>query len=151
MPELDSCGPSTRALTTRFSPWHACGSDHAGYSAGMKRSAHLSLEGCVLRLQPGDTDHEGAARQWEETFGVARSRDLLAFTNARMGFIAGRQGQPEGLVSITVGVQGKDKLAAIMERAIEAGACADGRRIHMLGVKWDFTLVGSRAETKGKL
>ena len=95
MPELDSHTPGPNnptPLKSRFSPWHACGSDHKVYYPGMKRSEHLSLEGCVLRLQPGDYDHEAASRQWEETFGVARSRDLLAFTNARLGFTPGREG-----------------------------------------------------------
>jgi hypothetical protein len=152
MPELDSCGPSDpAALTTRFSPWHACGPDYSLYSAGMKRSAHLSLAGCVLRLQPGDTGHEAAARQWEETFGVARSRDLLAFTNARLGFVAGRAGRPEGLDSITVGVTGDADLADIMKRAKESGVATDGRRIDMLGVKWNFTLLTGGGTAKGKL
>ncbi|KAF9697988.1 hypothetical protein EKO04_004316 [Ascochyta lentis] len=106
MPELDSHAPSTdnpTPLKSRFSPWHACGPDYEKYYPRMKQTAHLSLEGCVLRLQAGDHGHEAAARDWEEVFGVARSRDLLAFTNARMGFIPGRDGHPEGLVSITVG------------------------------------------------
>jgi hypothetical protein len=152
MPELDSCGPGDQdALTTRFSPWHACGSDYRLYSVGMKRSGHLSLEGCVLRLQPGDTDHEAAARQWEETFGVVRSRDLLAFTNARLGFLTAQAGQPEGLASITIGVAGEGNLAAILERAKNAGVEAERRCIDMLGVTWDFTLLTSRAETMPKL
>lgn len=144
MPELDSHAPTPNnptPLKSRFSPWHACGSDHKSYYPGMKRSTDLSLEGCVLRLQPGDTDHEAAARQWEETFGITRSRDLLAFTNARLGFIAGREGRREGLVSITVGVNGRDKLDAIMERAREAGICAEGC-IDICGLKWNLVLTG---------
>jgi hypothetical protein len=142
MPELDSHTPEPNnptPLKSRFSRWHAAGSDHKVYYPGMKRSAHLTLEGCVLRLQPGDSGHEGAARQWEETFGVARSRDLLAFTNARMGFVAGRQGQPEGLLSVTIGVSDRDKLDAIKARAKEAGVYADGHLI-MCGVQWNLTL-----------
>jgi hypothetical protein len=107
----------------------------------MKRSAHLSLEGCVLRLQPGDYDHEAAARQWEEIFGVERSRDLLAFTNARIGFVPGQRGRSEGLVSLTIGVKGRDKLDAILRRAREAGVCDDGG-VQMCGVKWNFVLTG---------
>lgn len=107
----------------------------------MKRSGHLTLEGCVLRLQPGDTDHEAAARQWEEIFGVTRSRDLLAFTNARLGFVGGRDGQPDGLLSITIGVNGSDKLADIVARAKEAGVYADGR-LAMCGVQWNLVLKG---------
>lgn len=144
MPELDSHAPSPNnptPLKSRFSPWHACGSDHKVYYPGMKRSQHLTLEGCVLRLAPGDVGHEAAARQWEDIFGVARSRDLLAFTNARLGFIPGQEGQPEGLVSITVGVNGKDKLEAILERAKKEGLCGDGW-INMCGIKWHFVLTG---------
>lgn len=107
----------------------------------MNRAAHLTLEGCVLRLQPDDYEHEAAARQWEETFGVARSRDLLAFTNARMGFVPGSKGCPEGLVSITVGVKGKGKLDDIMVRAREAGVCHDGY-VDMCGIRWNFSLTG---------
>jgi len=115
----------------------------------MQRSEHLTLEGCVLRLEPGNLDHEAAARQWEEIFGVIRSRDLLAFTNARLGFIPGRAGQPEGLVSITVGVNGKSRLDAIEERAKDAGIYRDGS-IEMCGTRWYFVLTGS-GESKGKL
>lgn len=107
----------------------------------MKRSAHLSLEGCVLRLQPGDYEHEAAARQWEQIFGVARNRDLLAFTNARMGFVPGREGCAEGLVSITVGVRGQEKLNAILKRAEEVGVYTAGR-IDMCGVQWNFVSTG---------
>lgn len=149
MPELDSHTPGPNnptPLKSRFSPWHACGSDYKTYSLGMRRSAHLTLEGCILRLQPGDYAHEEAARQWEEIFGVARSRDLLAFTNARMGFIPGREGHTEGLVSITVGVRGQNRLDAILKRAREAGVCNNGH-VEMCGVQWLFVLAG-REESK---
>ncbi|KAJ8113098.1 hypothetical protein OPT61_g4707 [Boeremia exigua] len=144
MPELDSHAPTPNNPTpvkTRFSPWHACGTDHKTYGPEMRRSAHLSLEGCILRLQPGDYGHEAAARQWEEMFGVARSRDLLAFTNARMGFVPGREGHTEGLILITVGVRGQDQLDAILRRAREADVYKDGR-IQMCGVQWLFVLTG---------
>jgi hypothetical protein len=152
IPELDSHKPQANnptPLKSRFSPWHACGSDHKVYYPGMKRSEHLRLEGCVLRLQPSNSDHEGAARQWEEIFGVTRSRDLLAFTNARLGFVPGREGRSEGLVSITVGVNGKDKLDLIVERARKAGSYAEGG-INMCGIKWNLVLTG-HGEVKGKL
>lgn len=149
MPELDSHAPGPNnptPLKSRFSPWHACGTDHKAYYPGMKQSAHLSLEGCVLRLQPGDYGHEAAARQWEDMFGVARSRDLLAFTNARMGFVPGREGHTEGLISITVGVRGQEQLDAILRRAEEANVCKEGRT-RMCGVQWNFVLAG-HAEPK---
>jgi hypothetical protein len=115
----------------------------------MKRSEHLSLEGCVLRLQPGDYDHEAASRQWEETFGVARSRDLLAFTNARLGFTPGREGLAEGLTSITVGVSSQAKLEEIRARAREVGVLNSGA-IEMCGVKFFLSLTATGA-AKGKL
>ncbi|EOA88309.1 uncharacterized protein SETTUDRAFT_107956 [Exserohilum turcica Et28A] len=152
IPELDSHKPgptNPTPLKTRFSPWHACGSNVESYTPGMKQTGHLSLEGCVLCLQPGDVGHEAAARQWEEVFGVARSRDLLAFTNARLGFVRGRPGLAEGLVSITVGVQGKEQYESILERARKAGICS-GRCIEMCGVKWYLTLTGS-GDNRGKL
>lgn len=152
MPELDSHVPDPKnptPLQSRFSPWHACGTDIDRYTSGMKRAQHLTLEGCVLRLQPGDLGHEAAARQWEEIFGVVRSRDLLAFTNARLGFIPGRKGQPEGLASITIGVKGKDEYDAILERARDAGLCGDGG-IDMCGVRWYLALTGHGA-SQGKL
>lgn len=144
MPELDSHAPSSNnptPLKSRLSPWHACGPDYEFYHAGMKRSEHLTLQGCVLRLKPGDYGHEAASREWEEMFGVVRSRDLLAFTNARVGFVPGEKGQPEGLVSITVGVKGKDKLEAIRKRATEVGVRSE-QGIEMCGVQWKFTLTG---------
>lgn len=151
MPELDSHAPSPDSptpLKSRFSPWHACGSDHKTYYPGMKRAAHLSLEGCSLQIA-ADQNHEEAARKWEEIFGVGRSRDMLAFTNARLGFSRGYPGQPEGLISITVGVNGKEKLEGIWERAKKEGLTED-RWINMCGVKWYLVLTG-HGETKGKL
>ncbi|KAJ4298962.1 hypothetical protein N0V90_004206 [Kalmusia sp. IMI 367209] len=152
MAELDSHAPSKanpEPLKERFSPWHACGSDYDSYFEGMKRTSDLTLEGCVLRLAPGDVGHEDAARQWEEVFGVGRSRDLLAFTNARLGFIIGKEGEREGLVSVTVGVNGKKRFDGILERASKAGLCGDGW-INMCGVKWYFVLTG-HDESKEKL
>mgnify|MGYP006877410597 CR=1 FL=1 len=144
MPELDSHAPGPNNPTpvqTRFSPWHACGQQSDIYIPSMKKSGHLNLEGCTLRLQPGDVGHEAASRQWEEIFGVGRSRDMLAFTNARLGFIRGQEGQPEGLVAVTIGVRGKERLDAILERAQNAGVCGNGW-IAMCGIKWYFVLTG---------
>ncbi|KAK1912027.1 hypothetical protein P3342_012510 [Pyrenophora teres f. teres] len=114
----------------------------------MKQSGHLNLEGCILRLQPGDVGHEAASRQWEDMFGVGRSRDMLAIINARLGFIRGQEGQAEGLVSVKVGLKGKKKLNAILERARNAGVCGNGW-INMCGIKWCFVLTGHEA-SKGK-
>ncbi|OCK84149.1 hypothetical protein K432DRAFT_378895 [Lepidopterella palustris CBS 459.81] len=151
MPELDAHRPTPEnptPITSRFSHWHACGPDYNSYSAAMKRHSNLHLSGLVCRLEPGDVDHEGAPRQWEEMFGVARSRDLLAFTNARLGFTRGEEGKPEGLVSITIGVEGVEYLNGILERARAEGLCENGW-INMLGVKWYFVLAGfGDAKTK---
>lgn len=92
-------------------------------------------------------DHEAAAREWEDIFGIPRSRDLLAFTNARIGFICGVEGQPDGLVPITIGAEGRDEFNAILDRAREEGLCGDGH-INMLGVKWYFTCMDEGAKTK---
>jgi hypothetical protein len=152
MAEVDSHAPSTenpKPLNTRFSPWHACGPEYNAYASAMERTSHLTLQGCVLRLAPGDSGHEAAARQWEDIFGVVRSRDLLAFTNARLGFVPGREGLPEGLVSITVGVNGVDKLEAVRSRAREVGVCGS-EGINMCGVQWNFVLTG-HGESTSKL
>ncbi|RYN46519.1 hypothetical protein AA0114_g8309 [Alternaria tenuissima] len=152
MPELDSHVPGPKNPTpiqSRFSPWHACGSDVERYTTSMRRTQHLTLEGCVLRLQPGDLGHEAAAREWEGIFGVARIRDLLAFTNARLGFIPGKKGQSEGLVAITIGVKGKSEYDAILKRARDAGLWTDGG-IDMCGVRWHLALTGLGA-SQGKL
>lgn len=151
MAELDSHAP-TKAnptpLMTRFSPWHACGPNLKAYEPGMKRTAHISLEGCSLRLSSGQ-NHEEAARQWEEIFGVGRSRDMLAFTNCRLGFARAVEGKSEGLLSVTVGVNGKDKIVEIWERARELGLTED-LWVNICGVRWFFVLTG-HGESKGKL
>ena len=113
----------------------------------MKRRSHLHLHHVVCRLVPGDVDHEAASREWGDIFGIPRSRNLLAFTNARMRFIRGVEGQPDGLASITIGVEGRDELNAILDRAREEWLCGDGW-INMLGVKWHFTCMGEGAKTK---
>lgn len=150
MPELDAHQPNETnptPLTTRFSPWHACGplASYPSYSAIMKRHSDLHLVGAVLRLAAGDSETEAASRQWEEIFGVPRSRDLLAFTNARIGFIRGEEGEREGLVSITIAVEGKERFQGILQRASNAGLCGDGW-INMCGVRWYFVEAGQSQE-----
>lgn len=151
MPELDShdiTSTNNTPLQSRFSPWHACGQDYESYSAGMKRNGDLSLLGCVLRLAPGDYDAELGSKQWEDLFGIPRSRDLLAFTNARMGFVPGRDGEPEGLVSITVGVTGQRRMEEIFERASKLGLNIEQGGIDMLGVRWFFSNGGEETRSK---
>ncbi len=152
MPELDSHRPSPtnpEPLTSRFSPWHACGADYSSYSAGMKRCSHIRLISAVCRLAPGDEDTQAAARQWEELFGVSTEGTELAFTNMRMKFVKGGDGEAEGLESITIAVGGEERFNAILEAAREEGLCGDGW-INMLGVKWYFVLVGE-GSTKSQL
>lgn len=144
MPELDSHAPSPDhpdPLSSRFSPWHACGADYGSYSTGMKRCSDLHLVGAACRLAPGNTDTESAAQRWEEVFGVPRSRDGLAFTNALMRFQPGMEGKPEGLESITIAVDGEARMAGILERARAEGLCGDGW-INMVGAKWYFVRAG---------
>ena len=120
----------------------------------MKRHGHLSLLGAVCRLAPGDWGAETAASQWEATFGVPRSRDLIQFTNARVGFLHGEEGQPEGIISISIGVKGEKKRDEIFQRAKQKGVLGgdEARKwVEMLGVKWYFTLTGNDEETQSKL
>lgn len=107
----------------------------------MKRCSHLRLISAACRLAPGDVDTEAAARQWEELFSVPRERDELVFTNMRMKFIKGGEGEAEGLESITIAVEGEERFNAILNTAREEGLCGDGW-INMLSVKWYFVLVG---------
>lgn len=149
MPELDSHGASPKhpdPLSSTFSPWHAAGTDYASYSAGMQRRSDLHLTGAVCRLEPGDTNTEAALHQWEELFGLPRDLNQLVFTNARMGFVRGQQGKPDGLTSITVAVEGEERLAGIMQRARERGVCGDGW-VDMLNLKWYFVLAGESKST----
>jgi len=97
-------------------------------------------------LAPGDNDGESASRQWEDIFGVPRSRDLVAFTNARLGFIRGEEGKPEGIVSITIAVKGQKTFDGIQERASQMGLCGDGW-INMVGVRWYFSHAGEDTST----
>lgn len=145
IPELDSHAPTPdfpNPLQTRISPWHACGPDQERYMASMRKHAHLSLLGAVCRIKPGDGGSEVAATQWQDTFGVTRVRDLLGFTNARVGFIRGEEGKAEGMVSVTVGVHGQKRKDAILARARERGVVGSDGAAEMVGVRWNFSLTG---------
>jgi hypothetical protein len=148
MPELDSHAPSPSnptPLATEYSPWHACGKDFEKYSAGMQRCAHLKLISVTLRLAPGQSDGRSASRQWQDFFGVRQEGDESVFTNARMKFAPGTEGQPEGLESVTIGVRGKDKFDNILKAIKREGLCGDGWT-DMLGVKWYFMLLGEETQ-----
>src|ERR1700742_813292 len=119
MPELDSIKPTDdwpTPLATEISPYPSLGPNSRAplYLAAMRHASYLRLVGVILRLEPDDDDTEGAARQWEETFGIVRRKDLLCFTNARMGFVAGLKGQPDGIHSITIAVEGKERLERML-------------------------------------
>ncbi|KIV97450.1 hypothetical protein PV10_01201 [Exophiala mesophila] len=140
MPELDSHTPSPKnptPLDSPFSPWHACGADYLAYSTAMKRRAHLKLIGATLRLAPGNTNIQAAAQRWNHLFGVPSQANNLLFTNAKLDFVNGVQGQPEGLERITIQVDGKDRLERILNIARREGVYKDGA-VEMLGVKWNF-------------
>ena len=145
MPELDSHAPTKanpEPLKSAFSPWHACGADYENYSKLMKKYGDLHLASALLRLAPGDWDTEAASRQWETIFGVGMSRDLVAFTNARMGFVRGQEGQSEGLESITITVNGGDRMDGILQRAKQEGVLEEDGSLRMLNVKWYIRYAG---------
>lgn len=145
MPELDShrtTSSNPDPLNTQFSPWHACGpsSTYPTYSAGMKRHKDLHLLGATLRLKPGEEDTHEAAKQWENILGVKARGPELMFTNARIEFVKGVDGKPEGIIEIMVGVEGRERLRGIFDRAREEGCQVDESRgaVEMLGVRFSF-------------
>lgn len=108
----------------------------------MKRHSHLRFLSATCRLAPGDEDTEGAARQWEDTFGVKR-RKLKGeneFTNARLKFIPGETRKSEGLVEVCIGVEGKVALSNILGRANRMGVLGNDGTVEMVGVRWKFVL-----------
>ena len=101
-----------------------------------------------------DGDGESAATQWEQIFGIPRSRDLVAFTNARLGFMRGEEGKQDGIVSISIGVRGEKKRNEILQRAEERGLLErDGgsKWVNMFGIKWYFSLTSNDEEPASKL
>jgi hypothetical protein len=142
MPELDS-HHATEAypnpVTTEFSPWLALGPPERAplYLAAMRSCSYLRLMGVVLRLEPDDTDTLAAAKQWEGTFGVKRRGELMCYTNSRMGFVAGTKGQTSGIHSITVAVDGRERLDRMLWAAKEEGLYGDGWT-DMIGIRWYF-------------
>jgi len=142
MPELDSHKPTAdwpSPVWTQISPTITLGPmDRAPiYLAAMEHSSFLRLVGVVLRLDPGDEDTIGAAKQWEDTFGITRSQDQLLFTNARIGFVSGQKGEPAGIHSIIIAVNGKQRLERMLWSAKVENLCGDGY-VQMLGVRWYF-------------
>lgn len=153
MPELDSHVPTDAWPTPHaaaISPWGALGPAARAplYMAAMRDAAHLRLVGVVLRLAPDDADTLGAARQWEGTFGVVRVGDGLRFTNARMGFVAGVRGESEGIQSVTVAVEGRERLERMVWAAKNEGVFDERGFAKMVGVRWYFVEAGESAAKK---
>ncbi|KAF2403788.1 hypothetical protein EJ06DRAFT_505100 [Trichodelitschia bisporula] len=144
IPELDAQYGAGKGVEVRFGAWHALGPRHEEYVGGMRETAGLGLLGVVCRLKAGEVDVEGAARRWRDLFGVAMSRDLVAFTNARLGFVRGVEGKGAGIESITVGVAGREKLEDVIKKAREKGVWRGGTHgwAEMCGVKWHFVQTG---------
>ncbi|OAX81462.1 hypothetical protein ACJ72_04201 [Emergomyces africanus] len=154
IPELDShraTPTNPEPVASRFAPWHACGKDYDSYSRGMKRTADLHLVDVTCRLAPGDGDIDAALKQWEETFGISRGPESLQFTNARMRFLSGMQGQSEGLAGITIAVQGEGRLKGIFDRARELNLPLGDGWVDMLGVRWCFVAPDRGREQASKL
>jgi hypothetical protein len=153
MPELDSHFIKegvVDGVKERVAPWHACGpaSGWERYGEAMRKFGHLWLLGVKLQLGEKDRDVEGAARQWESLFGVKRvGRREVGFTNARMLFLEGKEGESEGLKEIVVGIEGRKKLQGVLRRARGEGfevneeAEGNGGTFAMLGVRWRFVLL----------
>ncbi|KGM91882.1 uncharacterized protein PADG_12023 [Paracoccidioides brasiliensis Pb18] len=141
IPELDSheaTPANPTPVTSRFSPWHACGKDYSSYSKGMNNMADLYLAGVTCRLAPGDEDIDSTLDQWKATFGIAGSRDYVQFTNVSMRFLPGMEGQSAGLMDITIAVQGEERLKETFDRARELNVLSGDGWVDMLGVRWRF-------------
>jgi hypothetical protein len=116
----------------------------------MKRHADLHLLGATLRLKPVDQDIRGAAKQWEDVLGVNAQENAVVYSIARMDFVKGVEGQPEGIVEIVIGVEGDERLSGILERAKEQGCKVEKGQgtVEMLGVRFIFVEVPKVAESK---
>jgi hypothetical protein len=153
MPSLDTQKPSDHWASpwaTEISPWEALGPLTRAplYLAAMRHASYLRLVGVVLRLEPNDDDTEGAAKQWEDIFGIVRRKDLVCYTNAKMGFVAGLEGQPAGIHSITIAVEGKERMDRMLWAAREEGVCGYNW-VDMVGVRWFFVEAGT-SDAQGK-
>ena len=116
----------------------------------MRRCSHLKLLGVTLRLAPGQSDVQNAAQQWQGYFGIRREGARLSFTNARLEFVPGVDGVPEGLESITVEVKGKKRFEEMLRMVEREGLCGNGWT-NLLGVKWYFVLNETADKSDGGL
>jgi hypothetical protein len=106
----------------------------------MKRQADLYLLSVTLRLKPGEVDTHEAAKQWEKILGASAEGSEVKFTNARMEFVSGVDGKPEGIIGIRIGVKGSERYRGIFSRARQEGCGFNGSRgtVEMLGVTFSF-------------
>jgi hypothetical protein len=152
MPELDSHTLSESVpdgVKERVAPWHACGppSGWERYGEVMRMYEHLWLVGVKVQLAEGESDVEEAARQWENLFGVRKvGRGEVGFTNAKMVFLEGIEGEEEGIKEIVIGVEGQGRLEGILRRARSEGlevipeVGGGAGTFKMLGVGWKVVL-----------
>jgi hypothetical protein len=116
----------------------------------MKRHSNLHLLSATCRLAPGNEDTDGAARQWEDVFGVKRgtSKGQNEFVNAKLKFIPGMQGERDGLVEICIGVEGNVAWSNVLGRADRAGVLGNDGIVDMVGVRWKFVLLEGGEKSK---
>lgn len=158
MPELDTYTPQQGQsgipsfMDTPITPWPPCGADYPTYSREMSRRTHLQLLGATCRLAAGDNsncrDTASAARKWEELFGVHAQGNENVFTNCRVRFVPNPGDLPDGLVSVTVGIRGKEAYERVLFAAGEEGLMSWDGRVFMLGVEWEFVLLPVGRESK---
>jgi len=141
--ECDSHGGegAEGGLERRIARWHACGGEWESYRGRMERSKGVRFKGVVCRLGERKSDMEQAARRWEEVFGVERKGNKVEFLGGvELEFLAGEKGKREGIESIRLDVDGKDRLDRIIERAGKEGLKRVGESsIEMLGSVWEFS------------
>lgn len=114
----------------------------------MKRHGYLHLLGAKLRLKPGENDTHEAARQWENMFGVKARGPELMFTNSKVEFVKGMDGESEGIIEIIIGVEGRKRLNGIFERAREEGCHVDESHgtVKMIGIRFFFVELAGEAK-----
>jgi hypothetical protein len=150
MPELDTMYPTVEwpdMLGEQFAPWHGFPGSYKNYAPAMKRTGHLQLVKLQFRLPPGQDNVLHAARQWRDVFGVPMTGATLTFTNSTMEFLKGETGKREGLESLTIAVQGKEKLDGILQRAKKEGILR-GDWVELCGSRWYFIYAGEEKESK---
>ncbi|KAH6679096.1 hypothetical protein B0J14DRAFT_579997 [Halenospora varia] len=156
IPELDSHHTSSsnpNPLKDPLSPWHTLGppSNHPKHSQVMKKYFHLHILSATCRLTPGDDDIVGATRQWENLFGVPRgdTKGECQFTNAKLIFLPGREGEKDGLIEVCIGAETDAQLTDINVRAKANGVLNEDGQVEMIGIRWKFILFQNQGEIRG--